>query len=138
MPLPVQNRVNKLSNTEGAQSLIHKTEIYSTLFYMITWTFHASAARVFTKDKYEDADHLKLVCQLGWLTVRNLIRLDLEIFKYKSQNIVVAGTAGEFHSPTKMTHLCQTWPTVAWIRKHVPTYYLTWIRSELYAKIYCF
>ena len=45
-----------------------------------------SAARVITKVKYEDADDLKLVCQLGWLTIRNLIKLDLGIFMYKSQN----------------------------------------------------
>ena len=42
------------------------------------------AARVIAKVKYKDADHLKLICQLGWLTIRNLIKLDLGIFMYKS------------------------------------------------------
>ena len=37
------------------------------------------AAKVITKMKYEDADLLKLICQLGWLTIRNLIKLDLGI-----------------------------------------------------------
>ena len=27
------------------------------------------AAMVITKVKYKDADHLKLICQLGWLTI---------------------------------------------------------------------
>ena len=34
------------------------------------------AAKVITKVKYEDADHLGLICQLGWITVNALIKLD--------------------------------------------------------------
>ena len=65
-------------------------------------------ARIITKVKYEDADHLRLICQLGWLTVRNLIRLDMGIFMYKSQNNLLPETAGEFHFPADKIHLYQT------------------------------
>ena len=66
------------------------------------------AARIITKTKYENADHLKLLCQLGWLTVRNLIKLDLGIFMYKSQNKLLPETAGEFHVRTEEVHSYQT------------------------------
>ena len=66
------------------------------------------AARILTKTKYENADHLKLLCQLGWLTVRNLIKLDLGIFMYKSQNKLLPETAGEFHVRTEEVHSYQT------------------------------
>ena len=49
-----------------------------------------------TKVKYEDVDHKELICQLGWLTVRGLIELDLEIFMYQSQNNLLPETAGKF------------------------------------------
>ena len=62
------------------------------------------AARVITKVKYKDADHLKLICQLGWLTIRNLIKLDLGIFMYKSYNKLLPETAGEFHLPAEKVH----------------------------------
>ena len=44
------------------------------------------AARSIAKAKYEDADHHKLLGQFGWLSVRNLIKLDMGIFMYKCQN----------------------------------------------------
>ena len=65
-------------------------------------------ARIITKVKYEDADHLRLICQLGSLTVRNLIRLDMGIFMYKSQNNLLPETAGEFHLPADKIHSYQT------------------------------
>ena len=65
-------------------------------------------ARIITKVKYEDADHLRLICQLGWLTVRNLIRPDMGIFMYKSQNNLLPETAGEFHLPADKIHSYQT------------------------------
>ena len=62
------------------------------------------AARVITKVKYKDADHLKLICQHGWLTIRNLIKLDLGIFMYKSYSKLLPETAGEFHLPAEKVH----------------------------------
>ena len=46
---------------------------------------HNKAARVITEVKYEDTDHLGLICQLGLLTVRGLIKLDLGNFIYKAK-----------------------------------------------------
>ena len=61
------------------------------------------AARVKTKVKYDDADQLKLICQLGWLTIRNN-KLDLGIFMHKSQNKLLPETAGDFHVPVDKVH----------------------------------
>ena len=66
------------------------------------------AARVITKVKYEDADHLELICKLGWVTIRNLNKLDLGIFMYKSQNKLLPETAGNFHVPADKVHSYQT------------------------------
>ena len=44
------------------------------------------AARSIAKVKYEDADHHKVLGQFGWLSVRNLISLDMGIFMYKCHN----------------------------------------------------
>ena len=43
------------------------------------------AARVIANISYEAADHNSLLCDYGWLNVRNLIRLDLGVFMYKIQ-----------------------------------------------------
>ena len=66
------------------------------------------AARVITKVKYGDADHLGLTCQLGWLILRGLIKLNLGIFMYKSQNNLLPETAGEFHIPAEMVQSYET------------------------------
>ena len=65
-------------------------------------------ARVITRVKCEDADHLKLICQLGWLTIRNLIKLDFGIFMYKSQNKLLPETAGDIHVPADKVPSYQT------------------------------
>ena len=70
--------------------------------------FQNKAARTIAEVKYENADHPRLICQLGWLIVRNLIRLDLGIFMYKSQNNLLSETAGEFHLPASKIHSHQT------------------------------
>ena len=61
------------------------------------------AARVITNVKYEDADHLGLICQL-----RGLTKLDLAIFMYKNQNNLFPETAGEFQLPAEMVHSYET------------------------------
>ena len=66
------------------------------------------AARLITKVKYDDADHLGLICQLGWITVCGIIKLDLGIFMYKSQNNLLPETAGKFHIPAEMVHSYET------------------------------
>ena len=76
--------------------------------YCKTRLLQNKAARVITKVKYKDSDHLKLICQLGWLTIRNLIKLDLGIFMYQSYNKLLPETAGEFHLPAEKVHLYGT------------------------------
>ena len=44
------------------------------------------AARTITKVKFTDADHPRLLRDLGWLDVRNFLELDMGIFMYKCQN----------------------------------------------------
>ena len=40
-------------------------------------------ARIITGISYEDADHPSTLCQLGWLSIRHLIVLDLAVTKCK-------------------------------------------------------
>ena len=47
------------------------------------------AARTIAKVKFNDAGHPRLLRDLGWLDVRNLLELDMEIFMYKCQNKLV-------------------------------------------------
>ena len=88
------------------------------------------AARVITKVKCEDADYLGLICQLGWLTVRGLIKLDLGIFMYKSQNNLSPETAGKFHRPAEMVHSYETRSAVS---GHVflPRYELSFTQKSI-------
>ena len=48
-------------------------------------TLQNKAARVIANVSYEAADHNSLLCDYGWLNVRNLILLDLGVFMYKTQ-----------------------------------------------------
>ena len=41
------------------------------------------AARIIEKVKYEDADHEKLLINLGWLSVSNILAYELEVFMFK-------------------------------------------------------
>ena len=88
------------------------------------------AARVITKVKYEDADHLGLTCQLGWLTVRGLIKLDLGIFMYQSQNNLLPETAGKFHIPTEMVHSYETRSAVSG-NVFLPRYELSFTQKSM-------
>ena len=44
------------------------------------------AARTIAKVQFTDADHPRLLQDLGWLDVGNLLELDIGIFMYKCQN----------------------------------------------------
>ena len=44
------------------------------------------AARTIAKVCYDEANHIKLLTDFGWLSVRNLIKLDMGIFAYKELN----------------------------------------------------
>ena len=45
---------------------------------------HNGAARVVADVKFEDADHDALLNDLGWLSIRNVIKLDMGVFVYKT------------------------------------------------------
>ena len=49
-------------------------------------TLQIKAARIIAKVKFTDGDHPRLLRDLGWLDVRNLLELDMGIFMYKCQN----------------------------------------------------
>ena len=87
-------------------------------------------ARVITKVKYEDADHLGHICQLGWLTVYGLIKLDLGIFMYKSQNNLLPETAGKFHIPAEMIHSFETRSAVS-RNVFLPRYELSFTQKSM-------
>ena len=44
------------------------------------------AARIIAKVRYDEANHSKLLTDFGWLSVRNLIKLDMGVFAYKELN----------------------------------------------------
>ena len=46
-------------------------------------TLQYKAARTIAKVCYDEANHSKLLTEFGWLSVRNLIQLDMGIFAYK-------------------------------------------------------
>ena len=48
-------------------------------------TLQNRAARVIANVSNEAADHNSLLCDYGWLNVRNLIPLDLGVFMYKTK-----------------------------------------------------
>ena len=89
------------------------------------------AARVITKVKYEDVDHIKLICQLDWLTIRNLIKVDLGIFTYKRQNKLLPETARDFHVPADKVYSYQTRSAVSG-NVFLPRYDLSFTRKYTY------
>ena len=46
-------------------------------------TLQNKAARTIANVKYDDANHHEVMTGFGWLTVWNLIKLDMGIFVYK-------------------------------------------------------
>ena len=49
-------------------------------------TLQNKAARAIAKVRYDEANHSKLLTDFCWLSVRNLIKLDMGIFVYKELN----------------------------------------------------
>ena len=66
-------------------------------------TLQNRAARVIANISYESADHNSLLCDYGWLNVRNLIRLDLGVFMYKTQKGLAPDVFYDlYHSVTEL------------------------------------
>ena len=49
-------------------------------------TLQNKAVRAIAKVRYDEANHSKLLTDFGWLSVKNLIKLDMGIFAYKELN----------------------------------------------------
>ena len=49
-------------------------------------TLQNKAARALAKVRYDEANHSKLLTDFSWLSVKNLIKLDMGIFAYKELN----------------------------------------------------
>ena len=66
-------------------------------------TLQNRAARVIANISYEAADHNSLLCDYGWLNVRNLIRLDLGVFMNKTQKGLAPDVFYDlYHSVTEL------------------------------------
>ena len=66
-------------------------------------TLQNRAARVIANVSYEAADHSSLLCDYGWLNVRNLIILDLGVFMYKTQKGLAPDVFYDlYHSVTEL------------------------------------
>ena len=66
------------------------------------------AARTIAKVKFNDADHPRLLRDLGWLDVRNLIELDMGIFMYKCQNNLMPDSITNLSRTVNSVHYYQT------------------------------
>ena len=66
------------------------------------------AARAIKNVKYEIADHKLLLNELGWLNIRNLIKLDLGSFIYKTQNNLIPCEINDYFVSTSEVHSYQT------------------------------
>ena len=71
-------------------------------------TLQNRAARVIANVSYEAADHNSLLCDYGWLNVRNLILLDLGVFMYKTQKGLAPDVFYDLHHSVTGVHSYNT------------------------------
>ena len=65
------------------------------------------AARAIAKVKFNVADHTRLLQDLGWLNVRNLLKLDMGIFMYKCQNKLMSDSITNLFRTVDSVHSCK-------------------------------
>ena len=65
-------------------------------------------ARTIAKVTFNDADHSKLLRDLGWLDVRNLLELDRGIFMCKCQNKLMLDSITNLFRTVDSVHSYQT------------------------------
>ena len=65
------------------------------------------AARTIAKVKFIDADHPRLLRDLSWPDVRNLLELETRIFMYKCQNKLMADSIINLFRTVDSVHLYQ-------------------------------
>ena len=66
------------------------------------------AAKTIEKVKFNDADHMRLLQDLGWLNVRNLPKLSMGIFMYKCQNKFMPDSITNLFRTVDSVHSYQT------------------------------
>ena len=71
-------------------------------------TFQNRAARVIANVKYENTDHAKLLKDLDWLNVRELIEFDTASLMYKIENDLAPTHMKGMFVKTSDLHTCST------------------------------
>ena len=66
------------------------------------------ASRTIAGQKFEHADHSRLLVEYGWLSVRNLIKMDMGICMYKILNGQAPEEFKHFFQPVSNMHRYQT------------------------------
>ena len=65
-------------------------------------------ARIVTGTSYDSADHPLLLKELGWLSIRNLITLDLGIFMFKVNKGATPTQISDMFQKVQETHNYET------------------------------
>ena len=76
--------------------------------YQILQTLQHRAARVVANVKYENTDHAKLLKDLDWLNVQELIKLDTASLMYKIENDLAPTHMKEMFVKTSDLHTYST------------------------------
>ena len=66
------------------------------------------AVRTIAGQSYEYTNHNRLLKEFGWLSVRNLINLDMGVFMYKTQNGMAPEEFNQLFVPAGNIHGCLT------------------------------
>ena len=73
-------------------------------------TLQYKAARTIAKIRYDDVNHMKLLCDFGWISVRNLINFDLAVFMYNTQMGLAPETIKDLFQTVDVVHSYKTRP----------------------------
>ena len=71
-------------------------------------TLQYKAARTIAKIRYDGANHMKLLCDFGWISVRNLINFDLAVFMYNTQRELAPDTIKDLFQTVDVVHSYKT------------------------------
>ena len=71
-------------------------------------TLQYKAARTIAKIRYDDANHMKLLCGFGWISVRNIINFDLAVFMYNTQRGLAPDSIKDLFQTVDVVHSYKT------------------------------
>ena len=115
--------IKRIRNFIPKESLLtlHRTLVEPYLRYWnIVWgqcnetlkdklqTLQYKTARTIAKIGYDDANHMKLLCDFGWISVRNLINFDLAVFMYNTQRGLAPNTIKDLFQTVDVVHSYKT------------------------------